>query len=132
MTLLARAVPDFIDRKRRAQAPTRLTLVESVRGFYENQGAELTDQYVPWLVDIMPPANWVYTIMAVSLFYNLAGFLNRLRLALIDLNGVALEHDVTVLFGRSVSNEEIRHFEPQISRRHIDLEKLDKLRMGAS
>ncbi len=127
MTLLARADPDFIDRNRGGQAPTGLTLAESARGFYENEGAELTDQFVPWLVDIMPPANWVYTIMAVSLFFNLAGFLNNLRLALIDLNRVALEHEVTVLFGRSVSNEEIHHFEPQISRRHIDLEELDKL-----
>jgi len=65
--------------------------------------------------------------MAVSLFFNLAGFLNNLRLALIDLNRVALEHEVTILFGHSVSNEEIRHFEPQNSRRHIDLEGLDKL-----
>jgi TRAP-type uncharacterized transport system substrate-binding protein len=127
MTLLARAEPDFIDRNRGAQAPKGLTLAESARGFYENEGAELTDQYVPWLVDIMPPANWVYTIMAVSLFFNLAGFVNNLRLALIDLNRVALEHKVTVLFGRSVSNEEIRHFEPQISRRKIDLVELDKL-----
>ena len=127
MTLLARTEPDFIDRNRGVQAPTGLTLAESARGFYENQGAELTDEYVPWLVDVMPPSNWVYTVMAVSLFFNLAGFLNNLRLALIDLNRVALEHEVTVLFGRSVSNEEIRDFEQHNSRSHIDLEVLDKL-----
>jgi len=57
MTLLAGVDPDFIDRNRGAQAPTGLTLAESARDFYENQGAELTDEYVPWLANIMPPSN---------------------------------------------------------------------------
>ena len=51
----------------------------------------------------MPPSNWIYTIMAVSLFFNLAGFLSNQRLALIDLNRVALENDIASLFGDRVS-----------------------------
>jgi hypothetical protein len=43
--------------------------------------------------------------MAASLFFNLAGFLNNQRLALIDINRVALENDITILFGQRVSNE---------------------------
>lgn len=128
MTLLARAYPNFIDRNRTMQAPPGLTLSESARGFYENQGAEFADEYVPWLVDIMPPSNWVYTIMAVSLFFNLAGFLNNQRLALIDLKRVALENDINILFGRRVTNDEIRHFEPQKEAgRRIDPQQLDRL-----
>ncbi len=127
MTVLTRAYPNFIERNRTARVPPGLTLSESARAFYENQGAALTDEYVPWLVDIMPPSNWVYTIMAVSLFFNLAGFLNNQRLALIDLNRVALENDIAIVFGGPVSNDEIRHFDPRQAVREIDLAKLDRL-----
>ncbi len=127
MTLLERSNPNFIERNRAAKTPPGLVLSESARGFYENQGAELADEYLPWLVDIMPPSNWVYTIMAVSLFFNLAGFLNNQRLALIDLNRVALENDIAILFGDRVSNEEIRHFDIQKTGRHIDRQELDRL-----
>ncbi len=127
MTLLERANPNFIERNRNTKTPAGLVLSESARGFYENQGAELADEYLPWLVDIMPPSNWVYTIMAVSLFFNLAGFLNNQRLALIDINRVALENDITILFGQRVSNEEIRHFNPQKAGRKIDIHELARL-----
>lgn len=127
MTLLSRTYPDFIDRNRTTQAPLGLSFSESARGFFDNQGAEFADQYVPWLVDIMPPSNWVYTIMAVSLFFNFAGFLNSQRLAMIDLNRVALENDITVLFGEHVSNEEIRHFDPVKKERPIDPLELKRL-----
>lgn len=127
MTLLARVYPGFIDQNRSMTVPAGLTLSESARGFYENDGAALTDEYVPWLVDIMPPSNWVYTVMAVSLFFNLAGFLNNQRLALIDLNRVALENDIAILFGDSVSNDEIRHFDTTKAGRRIDVQELDRL-----
>ncbi|MET0064726.1 MAG: TAXI family TRAP transporter solute-binding subunit [Candidatus Thiodiazotropha sp.] len=127
MTLLERANPNFIERNRATKTPPGLVLSESARGFYENQGAELADEYLPWLVDIMPPSNWVYTIMAVSLFFNLAGFLNNQRLALIDLNRVALENDIAILFGDRVSNDEIRHYDPHKSGRSIDTRELDRL-----
>lgn len=127
MSLLERAYPSFIERNRNMMTPPGLVLSESANGFYENQGAELTDEYLPWLVDIMPPSNWVYTIMAVSLFFNLAGFLNNQRLALIDINRVALENDIAILFGDRVSNEEIRHFSPQLAGREIKTQDLDKL-----
>lgn len=127
MTLLARAYPKFIDRNRTEQAPTDLPLSESARGFFENQGAEFADEHVPWLVDIMPPSNWVYTIMAVSLFFNLAGFINNQRLALIDLNRVALENDMSLLFGDHLSNDEIHHFDPQTAGRAVELGRLDQL-----
>lgn len=127
MTLLARSQSDFIDRNRGEQAPTGLVLADTAQGFYDNQGAEFTDEYTPWLVDIMPPSNWVYTIMAVSVFFNLAGFLNNLRLSLIDLSRVALEHEVTILFGGPISTEEIRHYDPRNAQSQIDLQSLDKL-----
>lgn len=127
MTLLDRAYPNFIERNRAMKTPAGLVLSESARGFYENQGAEFADEYLPWLVDIMPPSNWVYTIMAVSLFFNLAGFLNNQRLALIDINRVALENDIMILFGQRVSNEEIRHFKPEMAGRVIVTQELDRL-----
>ncbi|MDJ0808251.1 MAG: hypothetical protein QNJ78_15645 [Gammaproteobacteria bacterium] len=127
MTLLDRAYPNFIERNRAAKTPSGLVLSESARGFYENQGAEFADEYLPWLVDIMPPSNWVYTIMAVSLFFNLGGFLNNQRLALIDINRVALENDITLLFGDRVSNEEIRQYKPQVTGREIDRQDLDRI-----
>lgn len=127
MTLFERSNPNFIERNRSAKTPPGLVLSESARGFYENQGAELADEYLPWLVDIMPPSNWVYTIMAVSLFFNLAGFINNQRLALIDLNRVALENDIAILFGERVSNEEIRQFDCQKTGHRIETRELERL-----
>lgn len=127
MTLLSRADPNFIERNRTIQAPSGLDVAETARDFYENQGAAFADEYVPWLVDIMPPSNWVYTIMAVSLFFNFAGFLNNQRLAMIDLNRVGLENDIALMFGYRVSNEEIKHFDPVKAGRKIDTTELGKL-----
>lgn len=127
MTLLEQADPNFIERNRAANTPPGLVLAESARGFFDNQGAEFADEYLPWLVDIMPPSNWVYTIMAVSLFFNLAGFLNNQRLALIDLKRVALENDIAVLLGKRVSNEEIRHFDPRTAAQPVDPLALDRI-----
>lgn len=127
MTLVSRAYPSFIDRNRTAPAPAGLPRSESAMGFFDNQGAEFADEHVPWLVDIMPPSNWVYTIMAVSLFFNLAGSINRNRLAVIDLTRVALENDLALLFGGHLSNDEIRHFDPVAAGRAIDPQRLDKL-----
>ena len=61
------------------------------------------------------------------MFFNLAGFINNQRLALIDLNRVALENDITLLFGRKVSNEEIRHFDPQKTSHPVDLHDLARI-----
>ena len=130
MTLLSRTYPDFIERNRTLQPPAGLKLSESARGFYDNQGAEFADEHVPWLVDIMPPSNWVYTLMVVSLFFNLAGFVNNQRLALIDLKRVALENDIAVLFGRRLSNEEIRHFDPESEKHPIDRHELERIIEG--
>jgi len=130
MTLLSRTYPGFIERNRTLQPPSGLTLSESARGFYENQGAGFADEHVPWLVDIMPPSNWVYTIMVVSLFFNLTRFLNSQRLALIDLRRVALENDIAVLFGRRISNEEIRHFNPKSEGHPVDLQELERVIEG--
>ncbi len=127
MTLLARTYPNFIDRNRTSQPPAGLDFAESARSFYDNQGAEFADEHVPWLVDIMPPSNWVYTLMAISLFFNFAGFLNNQRLAMIDLNRVALENDIILLFGKRVSNEEIRCFPINDQQTQITPEKLNQL-----
>ena len=127
MTLLTRTSTNFIDRNRTLQVPPDLVLSESARGFFENQGAEFADEHVPWLVDIMPPSNWIYTIMAVSLFFNLAGFLNNQRLALIDLKRVALENDIAILFGHWITNDEIHRYEPNKTGRRIDPHGLDRL-----
>ena len=127
MTLITRTAPNFIERNRTLQAPPGLALSESARDFFENQGAEFADEHVPWLVDIMPPSNWVYTIMAVSLFFNLAGFLNNQRLALIDLKRVALENDIAILFGHQITNDEILRYDPNATDRRIDSRELDRL-----
>jgi hypothetical protein len=127
MTVLADVYPGFIERNQALAAPPGLVLSDSARGFYANGGAEFADKYVPWLVNIMPPSNWVYTIMAVSLFFNLAGFLNSHRLALIDINRVALENDIALLFGERVTNDEIRQFDPRQKGATVDVRELDRL-----
>jgi hypothetical protein len=83
------------------------------RGFFEHEGPEVADEYAPWLVDVMPPANWAYVVMAVSLLFNAMGFGHRFRLWRIDAARVACETEITQLFGPNVTLGDIQRAEPK-------------------
>jgi hypothetical protein len=103
LMLLSKQFPDFIRHNKDTPNATGLELSPTSREFFEQGGPELADEYVPWLVDVMPPANWAYVVMGVSLLFNAMGFGHRFRLWRIDAARVALESQLTQVFGPSTT-----------------------------
>jgi TRAP-type uncharacterized transport system substrate-binding protein len=103
LMLLSKEFPEFIRHNKDTPNATGLELSPTSREFFEQGGPELADEYVPWLVDVMPPANWAYVVMGVSLLFNAMGFGHRFRLWRIDAARVALESQLTQVFGQSTT-----------------------------
>ncbi len=113
MTVLSRRFPDFIRHNKETANTTGLPLASAARGFFDQEGPELADEYVPWLVDVMPPANWAYILMAVSLLFNAMGFGHRFRLWRIDAARVKLEAELGALFGPTTTLGDIARATPE-------------------
>jgi TRAP-type uncharacterized transport system substrate-binding protein len=113
MIVLRRKFPDFLRHNKETPNATSLELADAAKGFFDHEGPELADEYVPWLVDIMPPANWAYVVMAVSLLFNAMGAGHRFQLWRIDDARVKLENELTSLFGASVTLGDISRTKPE-------------------
>jgi hypothetical protein len=112
LSVVARAYPDFVRHNKDTENTTSLPTAPVAHEFFDNGGPQLADLYVPWLVDVMPPANWAYVVMGVSLLFNAMGFGHRFRLWRIDAARVHLEEDLVHLFGASVTLGDIEHLSP--------------------
>jgi NMT1-like family len=99
LEVLSDRFPDFLRHNRETPNATGLELAGASKRFFERGGPELVDEFVPWLVDLMPPANWAYIIMAVSVLFNAMGAGHRFRLWRIDDARVKLERELSGLFG---------------------------------
>jgi TRAP-type uncharacterized transport system substrate-binding protein len=112
LNVLSRRFPDFIRHNKETANTTGLEPSATAKGFFERGGPELADEYVPWLVDVMPPANWAYVVMGVSLLFNAMGAGHRFRLWRIDDARVKLESELSPLFGKNVTLGDIARTEP--------------------
>ena len=99
LSLLTKEFPDFARHNQDTSNATELVLAPAAADFFEHNGRELADEYAPWLVDVMPPANWAYFIMAASLLFNAMSLGHRFRLWRIDVARVKLESEIAALFG---------------------------------
>ena len=113
MSLLVAEFPDFVRHNKDTENTTGLPIVPAAEEFYANGGPQLADEYVPWLVDVMPPANWAYAVMGVSLLFNAMGAGHRFRLWRIDARRVNLEREISVLFPPHTTLRDIRHATPE-------------------
>jgi TRAP-type uncharacterized transport system substrate-binding protein len=108
LELLSEHFPDFLRHNRETPNTTGLELAGASKRFFERGGPELADEFVPWLVDLMPPANWAYIIMAVSVLFNAMGLGHRFRLWRIDDARVKLERELSGLFGAGATLGDIQ------------------------
>jgi TRAP-type uncharacterized transport system substrate-binding protein len=108
LELLSERFPDFVRHNRETPNTTGIELANAAKSFLERGGPELADQYVPWLVDVMPPANWAYVVMAVSVLFNAMGAGHRFRLWRIDDARVKLEGELSSLFGAGATLGDIQ------------------------
>lgn len=112
LTVVREQLPDFVRHNKETPNTTGLELADAAKGFFDHDGPELADEYVPWLVDVMPPANWAYIVMGVSLLFNAMGIGHRFRLWRIDDARVKLENELSTMFGPSVTLGDIARAEP--------------------
>jgi TRAP-type uncharacterized transport system substrate-binding protein len=117
LTLLARHFPDFTQRNRETASASGLPLVAASRTFFENGGPDLATEHIPWAVDVMPLSNWIYTITAVSLWFNLMAVWSRFRLWRIDTNRVRAESRLETLFRPGITPGEIARMAPEDKQR---------------
>lgn len=112
LNVLSRRFPDLVRHNKDTPNTTGLEMSATAKGYYEHGGPELADEYVPWLVDVMPPANWAYIVMGVSVLFNAMGAGHRFRLWRIDDARVKLEHELGNVFGASVTLGDISRTQP--------------------
>ncbi len=103
LSVLRQRFPDVVRHNKETPNATGLELAEAAKNFFEHDGPELADEYAPWLTDVMPPANWAYVVMGISLLFNAMGAGHRFRLWRIDDARVKLENELTMLFGASTT-----------------------------
>ena len=86
LTLLRAELPGFVrsNPPRSTGSADALPLAAEARQFFVSGEPDITDQYFPWLVDVMPPAYWVYLLMAVTVLFNAMRGYSRFRLWRID------------------------------------------------
>ena len=113
LNVLARRFPDLVRFNKETANATGLEFSVAAKGYYDHGGPELADEYVPWLVDVMPPANWAYIVMGVSVLFNAMGAGHRFRLWRIDDARVKLEGELPHVFGPSITLGDIARVRPE-------------------
>lgn len=102
--------------------------------FYANEGPGFADQYLPWLVNIMPLGNWFYIVMVVSVLFNLMTLGHKVRLWRADANRDKAFQIVRDALGEQLTPHEIMELVPTekhaSKKAEIDdaIAKLDALR----
>jgi TRAP-type uncharacterized transport system substrate-binding protein len=128
MTVLNEEIPDFIRHNRSTANLSGVELSAAARNFFDKEGPEWLDEYLPWAVDIMPPSNWIYLVMGVSVLFNVMTFGHRFRLWRLDVARVRLESDLFRLFGPTTTLDDIRAMPaPEAGNREAILEGLARL-----
>lgn len=108
LNVLSDRFPDFIRHNKETPNATGLEIASASKSYFERGGPELADELVPWLVDVMPPANWAYIIMGISVLFNAMGAAHRFRLWRIDDARVKLEAELSRLFGNNTTLGDIQ------------------------
>jgi TRAP-type uncharacterized transport system substrate-binding protein len=110
---------------------------EVAKEFYASEGPGFADEYVPWLVDIMPLGNWFYIAMCLSVLLNAMTLWHKVRLWKVDANRDKAFQIVRDALGETLTPAEIQVLEPTAvhrtrqTRERIDeaLRALDALRV---
>lgn len=128
LSLLAETFPGLVEHNRTKGDSALFAHSSTANAFYQHGEPHVVEQHVPWLVDIMPPSNWVYVVMSVSLLFNVMGFGHRFRLWRLDADRVKVEERIFALLGRELTNDEIHDMLPtEAHRTRTTLKQLDPI-----
>jgi len=131
LATVAEKHPDFLRHNRDTPNLTGLPLAPAAADYFANEGPHAADEYLPWLVDVMPPANWVYVVTAISVIFNAMGAGHRFRLWRIDAARVRLEGDLAHIFPPATTLGDIQRTPPDDSQsRPETLAEVDRVVKG--
>src|SRR5262249_18813423 len=112
VTVLADVDPQFLRHNRDTPNLSGLPYAGVARTYYDSGAPDLVGVYAPWVVDIMPTASWVQLALGLSLLFNAMGAINRFRLWRLDADRVAIERQISRLFGAGITVGEIPRAHP--------------------
>lgn len=113
LSALSQEFPEFMTHNREASRNPLFPTNRSAERFFEEGGPGFADLHAPWLVSIMPPSNWVYVAMAISLFMNLTTFWHRFRLWRIDVHTDKANQLIHAVVGETLTPVEMARLEPK-------------------
>jgi TRAP-type uncharacterized transport system substrate-binding protein len=110
LVLLAAELPGFVrsNPPNATSSATDVSLIPEARNFFQNGQPALTDQYFPWLVNILSPAYWVYLAMAITALFNGMRAYSRFRLWRIDAAREKLEALLKEFIDTGVTHAQMR------------------------
>jgi TRAP-type uncharacterized transport system substrate-binding protein len=123
MDALSQVYPDFIRHNRGTANTTGLRMASTAKSYFEAEGPEVFDEYAPWLVDLMPPGNWVYIVTGVSILFNVMGFGHRFRLWQLDSKRVKLDIEMSKFFGAAATLKDVERLEPTAQMRGSEVQE---------
>ena len=113
LTVLNEELPDLLAHNRDSGHSNLFALNKSAERFYTEGGPGFADLHAPWLVSIMPPSNWVYVAMVISIFINLTTAWHRFRLWRLDANTDKADAVVREITGDELTSSEMLALEPE-------------------
>ncbi len=112
ITVFADLQPLFLKHNRETANLSGLPYAAVARTYYDSNAPDLLGVYAPWVVDIMPTASWVQLALGISVLFNLFGGINRYHLWKIDAARVALERELSAIFGPAIGVGELPRAQP--------------------
>ena len=110
LMLLGEEFPNFVrvNPPPAAKSQDSAPLADEAREFFVSGEPEIADKYFPWLVNLMPPAYWIYLVMAATILLNASDAYSRFRLWRIDANRATLESRLKALAYPGLTEEQIK------------------------
>lgn len=112
ITVLADLDPLFLKHNRDTPNLTGLPWAPVARAYYDAGVPDVVGVYAPWVLDILPTATWIQLALGISVLFNAMGAFNRFRLWRLDAHRVAIEREISRLFGGGLTVGELARARP--------------------
>jgi hypothetical protein len=124
LRVLSEELPGFGKNDQRSSSLRRSAVAKE---FLSSDGPGFADEYVPWLVDIMPLGNWFYIVMIISVLFNAMTLWHKVRLWRIDANRDKAFQIVRDALGEEHTTAEIALLEPSETHRTPEMrDRIDR------
>lgn len=117
LEVLTEELPGFMAANTHDRRGGSLKRSAVAKEYYASEGPGFADEYVPWLVDIMPLGNWFYVVMSVSVLFNVMTLWHKFRLWRVDANRDKAFQIVRDALGEKLTPGEIATLEPTAAHR---------------